>query len=93
MNEFVNTNFNHLVKKIASLYMGQKTMEHIACGDLVELTWSYTPSSTCVEGPPFATHSKFGVAPVISVSGVATTARIWVEIQKFPLSFESATWR
>ena len=34
-------------------------------------------------------HSKFredfGVAPVIGVSGVATTGRIWAESQKIPL--------
>ena len=49
----------------------------------------YTPFWTYVEGPPFVNHSKFqedfGVAPVIGVSGVATTGRIWAESQKFPL--------
>ena len=42
-----------------------------------------------MEGPPFVNHSKFredfGVAPVIGVSGVATTGRIWAESQKIPL--------
>ena len=45
------------------------------------LKWSYTPFWTCVEGPPFVDHSKlqedFRVAPVIGVSGVATTGRIF----------------
>ena len=51
--------------------------------------WSYTPFWTCVEEPrggAFVNHSKFqedfGVAPVIGVSGVATTGRIWAESQK-----------
>ena len=52
-------------------------------------TWSYTPFWTCVEGPPFVNHSKFQeefwVVPVIGVSGVATTGRIWAESQKIPL--------
>ena len=42
-----------------------------------------------MEGPPFVNHSKFRedfwVAPVIGVSGVATTSRIWAESQKIPL--------
>ena len=42
-----------------------------------------------MEGPPFVNHSKFqedfGVAPVIGVSGVATTGRIWAKSQKIPL--------
>ena len=42
-----------------------------------------------MEGPPCVNHLKFqedfGVAPVIGVSGVATTGRIWVESQKIPL--------
>ena len=41
-----------------------------------------------MEGPPFVNHSKFqedfGVAPVIGVSGVATTGGILD--RKFPLS-------
>ena len=42
-----------------------------------------------MEGPPVVNHSKFqedfGVAPVIGVSGVATTGWIWAESQKIPL--------
>ena len=42
-----------------------------------------------MEGPPFVNHSKFQegfwVAPVIGVSGVATTGRIWAESQKIHL--------
>ena len=42
-----------------------------------------------MEGPPFVNHSKFQddfwVAPVIGVSGAATTGRIWAESQKIPL--------
>ena len=42
-----------------------------------------------MEGAPFVNHLKFqedfGVAPVIGVSGVATSGRIWAESQRISL--------
>ena len=49
-------------------------------------------------GASLVNHSKFQevlwVAPVVGVSGMATTGRMWAESQKIPLSvggFEPAT--
>ena len=51
---------------------------------------SYTPFVTMRGGAslckPFEIPGGFWVAPVVGVSGMATTGRMWAESEKIPLS-------